>query len=331
MIEMRKLVLPALAACVVPLLPVSTTPALAQFPPDSFTNLKVLPQDINARELVSLMGSFTRALGIRCSTCHVGEEGQPLASYDFAADDKLLKRKARTMLQMVEHINKEHLADLEERVEPDLKVECATCHRGTREPRMIQDILLTDYEEGGLELTLVTYDSLREQYYGRFTYDFGSVPLSDVGDELRRRGHLADAVKLYEKNVTLLPESVFAQRQHAAFAMLLTFRTEGIEAGTELYRDLKDRYGPEAFPEFLLNSVGYGLLRGDRVEAAIAVFALNVDAYPNSSNVYDSLGEAYMVAGDVERAISNYERSLELNPQNTNAVEKLEELRSQSR
>lgn len=310
------------------LLPITPpTLALAQFPPDSFTNLEVLPEDIDARELVTLMASFTRALNVRCSTCHVGEEGEPLASYDFAADDKLLKRKAREMLRMVERINSEHLAELEERVEPTVRVECATCHRGAREPRMIQDILLAAYEDGGLESASAVYDSLRAQYYGRFTYDFSEVVLSDVAGEIRRKGRLADAVRLYERNVALFPESAFAQREHAGNALLLTFQSEGIEAGTALYHDLKARYAPEAFPEFLLNQMGYALLRGDQSEEALAVFELNVEAYPGSFNVYDSLGEAYMAAGEVAKAIRNYERSLELNPQNTNAVEKLEELR----
>jgi cytochrome c-type biogenesis protein CcmH/NrfG len=43
--------------------------------------------------------------------------------------------------------------------------------------------------------------------------------------------------------------------------------------------------------------------------------------------VYDSLGEAYMTNGDKERAIKNYQKAVELNPQNTNAIEMLKKLR----
>ena len=107
---------PQLAAALVAVCLV--TPAAAQrFPPDSFTNLKVLPPDIAARELVSVMTCFTRALGVRCTHCHVGEEGRPLETYDFPSDDKLPKRQARDMLRMVEAINQQHLARLEERAE----------------------------------------------------------------------------------------------------------------------------------------------------------------------------------------------------------------------
>jgi cytochrome c-type biogenesis protein CcmH/NrfG len=54
---------------------------------------------------------------------------------------------------------------------------------------------------------------------------------------------------------------------------------------------------------------------------------LNVEAYPQSGNVYDSLGEAYMVNGEKELAIENYEKSLKLDPDNANAVEMLNKLR----
>ncbi len=66
-----------------------------------------------------------------------------------------------------------------------------------------------------------------------------------------------------------------------------------------------------------------------KVKEAIEVFKLNVEAYPQSANVYDSLGQAYMVNGDKELAIRNYQRAVELNAQNTNAIEMLKKLRAQ--
>ena len=48
---------------------------------------------------------------------------------------------------------------------------------------------------------------------------------------------------------------------------------------------------------------------------------------PQSANAYDSLGEAYMKAGDNEKAIKNYKKSLELNPENNNAKKMLEKLK----
>lgn len=76
-----------------------------------------------------------------------------------------------------------------------------------------------------------------------------------------------------------------------------------------------------------LNDFGYELLADRQVKAAISVFKWNVAAYPQDANVYDSLGEAYMDAGERDLAIKNYEKSLELNPKNENAAARLKELR----
>jgi cytochrome c-type biogenesis protein CcmH/NrfG len=54
---------------------------------------------------------------------------------------------------------------------------------------------------------------------------------------------------------------------------------------------------------------------------------LNVEAYPEAFNPYDSLGEAYMVNGDKELAIKNYAKSLELNPNNLGAIEMLKRIK----
>jgi len=80
------------------------------------------------------------------------------------------------------------------------------------------------------------------------------------------------------------------------------------------------------FSENRMNILGYQQLQAGNTAEAIELFKLNVIAYPESANTYDSLGEAYMVNGDKELAIRNYQKSLELNPDNQNAVEKLKQL-----
>jgi Flp pilus assembly protein TadD len=79
-----------------------------------------------------------------------------------------------------------------------------------------------------------------------------------------------------------------------------------------------------------MNTAGYGLLREKQYANAITVFQRNVELHPTSSNVYDSLGEAYMNAGDTALAIRNYERALELNPGSSNAKAMLVKLRETS-
>lgn len=79
--------------------------------------------------------------------------------------------------------------------------------------------------------------------------------------------------------------------------------------------------------EGAVNTFGYRLMGMHRLDHAIEIFKLNTEAYPKSSNVWDSLGEAYMNKGEKELAIKNYEKSLELDPSNTNAVQMLKKLR----
>ena len=87
--------------------------------------------------------------------------------------------------------------------------------------------------------------------------------------------------------------------------------------------DYKER---EESAENDLNSVGYILLGKNKIKDAIDIFKKNVELYPESWNVYDSLGEAYMKNGDKELAIENYKKSLELDPKNDNAKEMLNKL-----
>ena len=92
-----------------------------QAPP---TNLQVLPKDIARPELTALMRSFTVALGVQCSHCHVGTPAER------AKDELPTKAKARTMLKMVMSINSEFgVAE----GEPN-KVTCFTCHHGVVKP-----------------------------------------------------------------------------------------------------------------------------------------------------------------------------------------------------
>lgn len=102
---------------------------------------------------------------------------------------------------------------------------------------------------------------------------------------------------------------------------------QGAEAAVKLYYDLmKNR--PDAYDssERELNLYGYELLRRNEVQKAIEIFKLNVAIYPQAFNTYDSLGEAYLAAGQRELAIKNYQKSLELNPQNTNATDALKRI-----
>jgi len=76
-----------------------------------------------------------------------------------------------------------------------------------------------------------------------------------------------------------------------------------------------------------LNRLGYyALYTLNAPRDAVEIFEMNVAAFPRSANVYDSLGEAYLAAGDTAQAIANYRKSLALDPHNTNAVSVLKRL-----
>ncbi len=72
-------------------------------------------------------------------------------------------------------------------------------------------------------------------------------------------------------------------------------------------------------PEDVINGLGYNMLNAKEYDKAIAFFQMNIDYYPKSSNVYDSMGEAWMDKGDTKKAIEYYQKSLQLDPTNTNA------------
>ena len=91
----------------------------------------MLPKDISRDQLMRNMKFFAQSLGVRCTHCHVGEEGKPLSTFDFASDAKKEKQIARKMLAMVHRINSRISAIKDFK---DVKVTCFTCHRGATKP-----------------------------------------------------------------------------------------------------------------------------------------------------------------------------------------------------
>jgi CubicO group peptidase (beta-lactamase class C family) len=115
-----------------------------------------------------------------------------------------------------------------------------------------------------------------------------------------------------------------------SIAMQRLISEKGLQEALDQYEQLKlkspDKYD---FNEEELNKLGYHLLRLQKNTEAIAVFQLNVQAYPESANTYDSLGEAHMLNGDWEAALENYKRSLELDPDNSNARAMIQKIENQ--
>jgi tetratricopeptide (TPR) repeat protein len=106
-----------------------------------------------------------------------------------------------------------------------------------------------------------------------------------------------------------------------------TLIQHGLDATLAQYRDLAQNHRAEYdFAEPRLNELGYTLLRRNRTVDAIAIFKLNVEEYPNSGNVYDSLAEAYEKSGQKDLAVANYRKSLEIDPKNQHGRQRLKAL-----
>lgn len=205
--------------------------------PEKTKNIKVLNKDWPGSRLAPVMTGFTRALGVRCSYCHKGKEGEPLSTFDFVTDENPNKDRAREMLRMLGDVNT-HLKRLEPSGDKRVNMWCNTCHRGRPRPMTLEEELGEQYRAKGIDLALIHYGDLKKNYLEKGAYDFS---------------------------------------------------------------------------ERSLNAFGYEILEKDP-SAAVKVFQLNTQNFPKSANVWDSLAEAYLKAGDTKMAKRYYEKALKLDP-----------------
>jgi hypothetical protein len=177
-----------------------------KFPPDSLVNTKVFPHNTPVTEVIGAMRNFSGALGVRCQFCHVGEEGKPLETFDFAKDEKRTKLVARQMMRMVQEINR-RLDTLPERQANGLQVTCATCHRGLNKPVPLATVVSDAGMSFGADSAIRAYKALREKYYGRDAYDFSEMSLNNAALRLARANKVDDALALLKLNEEQYPKS----------------------------------------------------------------------------------------------------------------------------
>lgn len=109
--------------------------------------------------------------------------------------------------------------------------------------------------------------------------------------------------------------------------LLKAFSEKGVATACSTFYELNEKHSRYIeLGEFLLNEKGYQLLEAGDVRRAISIFTICVALFPDSWNAYDSMGEAYLAAGEIEQAKSNYQKSLQLNPNNANASDQLNSL-----
>lgn len=92
------------------------------------------------------------------------------------------------------------------------------------------------------------------------------------------------------------------------------------------YRELREDTAHYLSGSFYLNNFGYELIHTNQIEKAIAVFELAISEDISNANLYDSLGEAYYLNKEYKKALTNYSKSLELDPHNENAKKSIEKI-----
>ncbi len=137
----------------------------------------------------------------------------------------------------------------------------------------------------------------------------GGAPLNEMTSAI--------AAIIYDKSYNLPKRSV-------AYSLGDRIEKEGIPAALEYYKGIKDSIG-YYLDEREMNRTGYELLQSGKAKEAAAVFKLNTTAFPKSSNVYDSYGEALMALGNKTEAIENYKKSVKLNPGNEGGIKILKD------
>lgn len=216
-------------------------------------NLKVLPKEISSKELSDTMKGFALGLGVRCETCHVGEAGKPLDTFDFESDDKTMKRKARVMVQMLADVNSVYVPKLNE-IEDAKRVEvrCVTCHRGRPQPKLIEDELDEQLADTGVESALARYAELRENFYGSHSYDFSEYTLPMYVQQLAAREQLDAAIAVLQLNVENFPKSYYTRFVLAELNSAAENKAAAIDAYTKAM-ELNPRAAP--FLEAKINAL----------------------------------------------------------------------------
>jgi tetratricopeptide (TPR) repeat protein len=185
------------------------------------------------------------------------------------------------------------------------------------------DLVLSAYFD--LAVNGKTDDALKVLKWNAEFYpkDYASwYGLAEGAKEMEKTKESMDA---YQRLFAVEPDIWETVGGYAWVRLLDAYESQGTGALPDVIEEMNKR-NPFSVTERMLNDLGYRVLGKDKFQDAIQIFMLNVERHPESANAYDSLGEAYLKAGQNESARKNYEKSLELNPGNADAKKALEEL-----
>lgn len=150
--------------------------------------------------------------------------------------------------------------------------------------------MLTKINESGIAPAIQWFNSFEEK-------PLNGIELNEVGHQLLVSEKIKEAISIFKLN-------------------------------TAFFENRKVYITHKMMEESLLLEGEY-LMHKEMVKEAIEMHKYTVEIYPNSEKAYQGLAEAYLADGNEELAIKNYEKSVEINPNNTNAIEVLKKLKSE--
>jgi hypothetical protein len=230
------------------------------------------------------------------------------------------------MMAMVRDINEDYLGRIDDRIAPSLEVQCYTCHAGRIDPTPLPDLLLREYEGGGVDAMIRTYRTVRARYFAADAYDFRIGALIGVADELTASGQLEEAALVHELNIEYYGEP-------QAYGGLIRLRvyqalvTDGAAGMVERYQALKAELPAPAFTPQALDPLGWVLQRSDRQDDAMVLFELNYAEHPAAFAPTESLAYAVFAAGDRDRAFDLAEGWVGSHPDHVGGQQLVSELR----
>lgn len=184
------------------------------------------------------------------------------------------------------------------------------------------------------ELNAVASVKIMTDYYEGLSKKMGYTivapeqAISELIDYLTFKKWQEKALAFSELNFKNYPSSRRAKDQFETISWETKKSVETLypnKSAKQIYLLCKQEAGKKSpsynISENAINAFAYTLMQKEKYSEAEIIFKLNVDLYPSSYNVYDSYGECLLRLGKENEGIAAYKRSLELNPQNTNAAD----------
>ena len=171
------------------------------------------------------------------------------------------------------------------------------------------------------KLVLVLGRDFELFYLGDYTFGIDEIPFK-MKFNIKENGE--HEVEQFWDNGS---EKLFMQRKVLGKLPFELAQENKYEEALAAYKKLKkENPNSSLVSESRINSFGYEHLGDKKYDVAITIFKINTILYPDSANTYDSLGEAYLLSGDKKNALKYYKKTLELNPNNSNAVKVVKDL-----